>query len=126
MGIVGFSNEEFSAQITPAISTIEQYSEGLGSIAANLLIDQLAVEKKGGNYVVGKSSRRPEANYQAILSEKIGKKRNKDAPSLPMSTEFYRQIVGHFRTPLHGKNFPRTLFNILHRILLEVLLLMFI
>ena len=54
LGIVGFSNEEFSAQITPAISTIEQYSERLGSIAANLLIDQLAVEKKGGNYVVEK------------------------------------------------------------------------
>ena len=33
---------------------IEQYSERLGSIAANLLMDQLAVEKKGGNYVVEK------------------------------------------------------------------------
>jgi LacI family transcriptional regulator len=54
LGFVGFSNEEFSAQITPSISTIEQYSERLGSIAANLLIDQLAVEKKGGNYVVQK------------------------------------------------------------------------
>ncbi len=54
LGIVGFSNEEFSGQITPAISTIEQYSERLGSIAANLLIDQLAVEKKGENYVVEK------------------------------------------------------------------------
>ena len=54
LGFVGFSNEEFSEQITPSISTIEQYSERLGSIAANLLIDQLAVEKKGENYVVQK------------------------------------------------------------------------
>ena len=54
LGFVGFSNEEFSGQITPSISTIEQYSERLGSIAANLLIDQLAVEKKGGDYVIQK------------------------------------------------------------------------
>lgn len=54
LGFVGFSNEEFSAQITPSISTIEQYSERLGSLAANLLIDQLAIEKKGGNYEVQK------------------------------------------------------------------------
>lgn len=54
LGVVGFSNEDFSRQVTPAISTIEQYSERLGSIAATLLMDQLAAEQKGGNYVIRK------------------------------------------------------------------------
>lgn len=54
VGFVGFSNEDFSRQVTPALSTIEQYSERLGSIAANLLMDQLAAEQKGGNYAIRK------------------------------------------------------------------------
>ncbi len=41
VGIIGFSNEQFSSQVTPAISTVDQFSETLGSTAAQLLIDQL-------------------------------------------------------------------------------------
>ena len=70
LGFVGFSNEEFSAQITPSISTIEQYSERLGSIAANLLIDQLAVEKRR-KLCGSKNSHRSEVNCKAIVAEKI-------------------------------------------------------
>jgi LacI family transcriptional regulator len=53
-GFVGFSNEEFSHQVTPALSTIEQYSERMGSIAATLLIDELASNRKVGKYEVRK------------------------------------------------------------------------
>ena len=41
VGIVGFSNEEFSSQVTPSITTVEQFSESLGITAANCLTDQL-------------------------------------------------------------------------------------
>ncbi len=41
IGIVGFSNESFSSQVTPSITTIEQYSENLGSAAAQILLEQL-------------------------------------------------------------------------------------
>lgn len=41
IGIVGFSNESFSRQVTPSITTIEQYSENLGSAAAQILLEQL-------------------------------------------------------------------------------------
>jgi LacI family transcriptional regulator len=54
IGFVGFSNEEFARQVTPAISTIEQHSEKMGSIAATLLIDQLAGSRRGKNFVVQK------------------------------------------------------------------------
>jgi LacI family transcriptional regulator len=53
-GIVGFSNEEFTHQVTPSISTVEQYSEKMGSIAANLLIDQLALNQNKLKYPVRK------------------------------------------------------------------------
>lgn len=48
VGVIGFSNEEFSSQVSPTMSTIEQFSEVLGSTAAGLLIDQIQVgeEKK--------------------------------------------------------------------------------
>jgi LacI family transcriptional regulator len=41
IGIVGFSNEEFSSEVTPAITTMDQYSELLGATAAMSLIEQL-------------------------------------------------------------------------------------
>ena len=47
IGIVGFSNEEFSSQVTPSISTVDQHSERMGSLAAKLLIEQLAESKDG-------------------------------------------------------------------------------
>ena len=47
VGIVGFSNEEFTSQVTPDISTVEQYSETMGSVAAQVLIDQLQTVAKG-------------------------------------------------------------------------------
>lgn len=43
IGVIGFSNEEFSSQVSPAISTIDQFSETLGSTAARLLINQISV-----------------------------------------------------------------------------------
>jgi LacI family transcriptional regulator len=43
IGIVGFSNEEFSEQVSPTITTIDQYSELLGATAARSLIDQLTL-----------------------------------------------------------------------------------
>jgi LacI family transcriptional regulator len=43
IGVVGFSNEGFSSQVSPAISTIDQFSETLGSTAAELLINQISV-----------------------------------------------------------------------------------
>lgn len=41
IGIVGFSNEEFSSQVSPAMTTVDQFSEKIGSMSAKLLIDQL-------------------------------------------------------------------------------------
>ena len=41
VGIVGFSNEAFTQQVTPSISTVDQYSEVLGSSAAEILLEHL-------------------------------------------------------------------------------------
>jgi LacI family transcriptional regulator len=41
VGIVGFSNEAFTQQVTPSISTVDQYSEELGSSAATILLEHL-------------------------------------------------------------------------------------
>jgi LacI family transcriptional regulator len=49
MGVIGFSNEVFSSQVSPTISTIDQFSERLGSTAAKLLIDQLT-KKRGKKF----------------------------------------------------------------------------
>ena len=46
IGVIGFSNEEFSSQVSPTLSTIDQFSETLGSTAAKLLIDQISVGKE--------------------------------------------------------------------------------
>jgi LacI family transcriptional regulator len=60
IGIVGFSNEEFSAQVTPSITTVNQHSETMGSIAARLLIEQLAASRNGGVYVVQREILEPQ------------------------------------------------------------------
>lgn len=60
IGFVGFSNEEFTHQVTPGISTIEQYSEKMGSTAADLLIEQLAVTQKGEKFLTRKKVIKPE------------------------------------------------------------------
>ena len=54
IGLVGFSNEEFTHQVTPTISTVDQYSERMGSIAATLLIDQLAINETKTKYAIQK------------------------------------------------------------------------
>lgn len=41
IGIVGFSNEAFSSQVTPSITTVDQYSETLGAAAASILLEHL-------------------------------------------------------------------------------------
>jgi LacI family transcriptional regulator len=43
IGIVGFSNEEFSSRVSPAITTIDQFPEAMGSTAARSLIVQLSL-----------------------------------------------------------------------------------
>jgi LacI family transcriptional regulator len=50
VGIVGFSNEEFSSDVSPTITTIDQYSELLGATAAKSLIDQLNLSSEA-NFV---------------------------------------------------------------------------
>lgn len=60
IGIVGFSNEEFSSQVTPSISTVDQHSEKMGSLAARLLIEQLAAAQKGGTYIVQREMLEPQ------------------------------------------------------------------
>jgi LacI family transcriptional regulator len=60
IGIVGFSNEEFSSQVTPSISTVDQRSETMGSLAAKLLIDQLAASQNRGSYIVHREMLEPE------------------------------------------------------------------
>jgi LacI family transcriptional regulator len=51
IGIVGFSNEEFSQQITPSLSTVDQYSERLGSSAAEILIEHLNAVKNQAFFI---------------------------------------------------------------------------
>lgn len=41
IGLVGFSNEDFTTYVSPSITSIEQYSEQLGQIAAKSLLEQL-------------------------------------------------------------------------------------
>jgi LacI family transcriptional regulator len=41
VGVVGFSNEGLTRQVTPSISTVDQYSEGLGNAAAEILLEHL-------------------------------------------------------------------------------------
>ncbi len=53
-GIVGFSNEEFSSQVSPSITTVDQFSETMGSAAARLLLDQLSHSAKGNSFVAQK------------------------------------------------------------------------
>ncbi|MEM1136634.1 MAG: LacI family DNA-binding transcriptional regulator, partial [Bacteroidota bacterium] len=40
-GVVGFSNEAFTSMVSPTITTIEQYSENMGTLAAKSLLDHL-------------------------------------------------------------------------------------
>lgn len=41
IGIVGFSNEAFSHQVTPSITTVDQFSETLGAAASEILLEHL-------------------------------------------------------------------------------------
>lgn len=51
IGIVGFSNEAFTQQVTPSISTVDQYSELLGMNAAKILLEHLKDHQKGKSFV---------------------------------------------------------------------------
>ena len=46
IGVVGFSNEEFSSRVSPSITTIDQFSEVMGSTAARSLIVQLSSDNQ--------------------------------------------------------------------------------
>lgn len=41
IALVGFSNELFTSLVTPSISSIEQHSDGIGQLAAEILLDKL-------------------------------------------------------------------------------------
>jgi len=47
IGIVGFSNEEFSGQVTPKLTSIDQFSESLGATAAQIMIEQIRNQNAG-------------------------------------------------------------------------------
>ena len=87
IGVIGFSNEEFSSQVSPAISTIDQFSETMGSTAAELLIKQISVgnEKKivsqqwvlAPQLILRESSSRKEnftPSYEKSMVQNIGSK----------------------------------------------------
>ncbi|MEZ5044647.1 MAG: LacI family DNA-binding transcriptional regulator [Saprospiraceae bacterium] len=40
VAIIGFSNEPFTSYVQPALSTVEQYGEKMGQLAANLILEQ--------------------------------------------------------------------------------------
>lgn len=46
IGLVGFSNEDFTTYVSPSISTIDQFSEQLGQIAAKSILEQLEQEEE--------------------------------------------------------------------------------
>ncbi|WP_276371213.1 LacI family DNA-binding transcriptional regulator [Chryseolinea sp. H1M3-3] len=69
-GIVGFSNEQFSSQVTPAISTVDQFSETLGSTAAQLLIDQLR-DGKVKNFIPQRKVISPQLIHRQSSAGKI-------------------------------------------------------
>jgi LacI family transcriptional regulator len=50
IGIVGFSNEELSGDVTPSITTVDQFSETMGAAAAEIMIDQLHHRQLGKPY----------------------------------------------------------------------------
>ena len=50
IGLMGFSNEEFTTYVTPSISSVNQFSEQMGNIAAKSLLEQLNEEKKSEEY----------------------------------------------------------------------------
>lgn len=60
VGIVGFSNEEFSSQVSPSITTIDQFSETMGGSAAELLIGQLQQGRRGTEFMAQKITLSPE------------------------------------------------------------------
>ncbi|WAC12539.1 LacI family DNA-binding transcriptional regulator [Dyadobacter pollutisoli] len=52
LGVVGFSNEEFTRHLTPSLTSVDQFSESMGEVAAQLLLDQLSRARKGSSMVV--------------------------------------------------------------------------
>ncbi|MBL0745421.1 LacI family DNA-binding transcriptional regulator [Chryseolinea lacunae] len=54
LGLVGFSNEEFSAQVSPSITSVDQFSEAMGASAAELLVRQMREGKGGKEFIAQK------------------------------------------------------------------------
>ena len=50
IGLIGFSNEDFTTYVSPSISSVDQFSEQLGNIAAKSLLEQLDSEKNDPDY----------------------------------------------------------------------------
>ncbi len=58
IGVVGFSNEPFTQQVAPTISTVNQYSETLGASAAQILLEHMETIRKD-NPVVAQRTIKP-------------------------------------------------------------------
>ena len=50
IGLVGFSNEDFTTYVSPSISSVDQFSEQLGIMAAKSLLEQLESEQNDPTY----------------------------------------------------------------------------
>ena len=57
VGIVGFSNEPFTSYVTPSLTSVNQYSEQLGQVAAKIFLEQV---KKDAPIVPSKTVINPE------------------------------------------------------------------
>ena len=58
VGVVGFSNEDFTTYVSPSLSTIDQFSEQMGNNAARAILNQLQASETQ-NYVPSKQVLRP-------------------------------------------------------------------
>ena len=45
IGLIGFSNEDFTTYVSPSLSSVDQFSEEMGNTAAKALLEQLEVGK---------------------------------------------------------------------------------
>ena len=46
VAIIGFSNEPFTALVTPALSTVNQFTDDIGSSVANLFLKEIGLKKE--------------------------------------------------------------------------------
>jgi LacI family transcriptional regulator len=71
IGVVGFSNEEFSAQVSPQITTIDQFSETMGALAARALVEQLKNNAEGKEFIAQNYMLDPKLIVRSSSSKKV-------------------------------------------------------